>query len=32
MLAPCGSFVVKVFRGEGFDEYLREIRSLLGEG
>lgn len=29
VLAPCGSFVVKVFRGEGFDEYLREIRSLF---
>ncbi|VDY37784.1 cell division protein [Salmonella enterica subsp. enterica serovar Daytona] len=24
-----GSFVVKVFQGEGFDEYLREIRSLF---
>ena len=28
-LAPGGSFVVKVFQGEGFDEYLREIRSLF---
>ncbi len=23
MLAPAESFAVKVFRGEGFDEYLR---------
>ena len=29
VLAPKGSFVVKVFQGEGFDEYLREIRSLF---
>lgn len=29
VLAPGGSFVVKVFQGEGFDEYLREIRSCL---
>lgn len=28
VLAPGGSFVVKVFRGEGFDEYLREIRPV----
>ncbi|MGS8640051.1 SAM-dependent methyltransferase, partial [Salmonella enterica subsp. enterica serovar Infantis] len=27
--APGGSFVVKVFQGEGFAEYLREIRSLF---
>ena len=32
VLAPGGSFVVKVFQGEGFDEYLREIRSLFSEG
>uniref|UniRef100_UPI0036D40881 23S rRNA (uridine(2552)-2'-O)-methyltransferase RlmE n=1 Tax=Streptomyces flavalbus TaxID=2665155 RepID=UPI0036D40881 len=25
VLAPGGSFVVKVFQGEGFDEYLREL-------
>ncbi|XPE40176.1 SAM-dependent methyltransferase [Shigella flexneri] len=25
VLAPGGSFVVKVFQGEGFDEYLREF-------
>jgi 23S rRNA (uridine2552-2'-O)-methyltransferase len=24
VLAPGGSFVVKVFQGEGFDEYLRD--------
>ncbi|MDG6234589.1 23S rRNA (uridine(2552)-2'-O)-methyltransferase RlmE [Glaesserella parasuis] len=29
VLAPKGSFVVKVFQGEGFDDYLREIRSLF---
>lgn len=29
VLAPGGSFVVKVFQGDGFDEYLREIRSLF---
>ncbi|MGL9774093.1 MAG: 23S rRNA (uridine(2552)-2'-O)-methyltransferase RlmE [Sodalis sp. (in: enterobacteria)] len=29
VLAPNGSFLVKVFQGEGFDEYLREIRSLF---
>ncbi|WP_369072135.1 SAM-dependent methyltransferase, partial [Escherichia coli] len=29
VFAPGGSFVVKVFQGEGFDEYLREIRSLF---
>ena len=29
VLAKKGSFVVKVFQGEGFDEYLREIRSLF---
>ncbi|MCG3470607.1 23S rRNA (uridine(2552)-2'-O)-methyltransferase RlmE [Xenorhabdus bovienii] len=29
VLAPGGSFIVKVFQGEGFDEYLREIRSLF---
>ncbi|MFR3708206.1 MAG: SAM-dependent methyltransferase [Enterobacter hormaechei] len=31
VLAPGGSFVVKVFQGEGFDEYLREIRSLFAK-
>lgn len=29
ILAPDGNFLVKVFQGEGFDEYLREIRSLF---
>lgn len=29
VLASGGSFIVKVFQGEGFDEYLREIRSLF---
>ncbi|MFT4464441.1 MAG: 23S rRNA (uridine(2552)-2'-O)-methyltransferase RlmE [Sodalis sp. (in: enterobacteria)] len=29
VLAPGGCFLVKVFQGEGFDEYLREIRSLF---
>ncbi|WMQ74446.1 MAG: Ribosomal RNA large subunit methyltransferase E [Sodalis sp.] len=29
VLAAGGSFLVKVFQGEGFDEYLREIRSLF---
>lgn len=29
VLANKGNFVVKVFQGEGFDEYLREIRSLF---
>lgn len=27
VLAPKGSFVVKVFQGEGFDEFLREVRQ-----
>lgn len=29
VLVPGGSFLVKVFQGEGFDEYLRKIRSLF---
>ncbi|TDQ57355.1 23S rRNA Um-2552 2'-O-methyltransferase [Mesocricetibacter intestinalis] len=29
VLAPKGSFVVKVFQGEGFDQYLRDIRTLF---
>ncbi|VDY32531.1 Ribosomal RNA large subunit methyltransferase E [Morganella morganii] len=29
VLAPGGSFIVKVFQGDGFDEYLREVRSLF---
>lgn len=31
VLAPGGSFVVKIFQGEGFDECLREIRSLFNK-
>ncbi|SNC58703.1 23S rRNA (uridine(2552)-2'-O)-methyltransferase RlmE [Sodalis endosymbiont of Henestaris halophilus] len=29
VVAYGGSFLVKVFQGEGFDEYLRKIRSLF---
>lgn len=29
VLAPKGSFVVKVFQGVGFEEYLKEVRSLF---
>ncbi|EAR57125.1 MULTISPECIES: 23S rRNA (uridine(2552)-2'-O)-methyltransferase RlmE [Photobacterium] len=29
VLAPNGSFTVKVFQGEGFDQYLAEIRSMF---
>ncbi|CAH0532706.1 Ribosomal RNA large subunit methyltransferase E [Vibrio stylophorae] len=29
VLAPNGSFAVKVFQGEGFDQYLAEIRQLF---
>lgn len=29
VLEPGGSFLVKVFQGDGFDEYLRQIRSLF---
>lgn len=29
VLTPGGSFVVKVFQGEGFDAYLRAIRQLF---
>ena len=29
VLAPGGSFIVKVFQGEGFDEYMGQIRSLF---
>lgn len=31
VLAPGGSFVVKVFQGEGFDNYLRELRQLFAK-
>jgi len=29
VLAPGGSFLVKVFQGDGFEEYLKQIRSLF---
>ena len=29
VLAPNGSFTVKVFQGEGFDQYLADIRSMF---
>ncbi|PSW18958.1 23S rRNA (uridine(2552)-2'-O)-methyltransferase RlmE [Photobacterium sanctipauli] len=29
VLAPNGSFAVKVFQGEGFDQYLAEVRSMF---
>lgn len=29
VLAPNGSFAVKVFQGEGFDQYLADIRSMF---
>jgi 23S rRNA (uridine2552-2'-O)-methyltransferase len=29
VLAPNGSFVVKVFQGEGFDQYMKEVRDLF---
>jgi 23S rRNA (uridine2552-2'-O)-methyltransferase len=28
-LKPDGNFLVKVFHGEGFDEFVREVRSLF---
>ncbi len=31
VLKPGGSLVVKVFQGEGFDEYMRELRSSFGK-
>ncbi len=30
VLKPEGALVVKVFQGEGFDKYLRELRGALG--
>jgi len=30
-LKPGGDFVVKLFHGEGFDTYVREVRSLFGK-
>lgn len=29
VLAPKGSFVVKVFQGEGFDQYVKDVRELF---
>lgn len=29
-LRPGGGFVVKIFQGEGFDQYLKELRGLFG--
>ncbi len=29
VLAPNGSFVVKVFQGEGFDQYVQEVRDMF---
>ncbi|WP_406609185.1 23S rRNA (uridine(2552)-2'-O)-methyltransferase RlmE [Agarivorans sp. JK6] len=29
VLAPKGSFAVKVFQGEGFDQYLQQVRSMF---
>jgi 23S rRNA (uridine2552-2'-O)-methyltransferase len=30
VLAPGGGLLVKVFHGEGFDQYVRDIRSVFG--
>ena len=29
VLAPNGSFVVKVFQGEGFDQYVKDVRDMF---
>ncbi|QIQ20706.1 23S rRNA (uridine(2552)-2'-O)-methyltransferase RlmE [Zophobihabitans entericus] len=29
VLAPGGSFIVKVFQGDGFDAYLKEVREMF---
>ncbi len=29
VLAPNGAFVVKVFHGEGFDQYMKDVRSMF---
>ena len=31
VLAPGGTLVVKVFQGEGFDQYLKEVRAAFGK-
>ena len=30
VLKPGGSFLVKIFHGEGFDEYLKDMRTSFG--
>ena len=30
VLSPGGGFLVKVFQGEGFDQYLQELRGVFG--
>lgn len=30
-LKPAGAFLVKVFQGEGYDEYLRSLRAAFGK-
>jgi len=29
VLAPNGSFIVKIFQGEGFEEYLKSVRDIF---
>jgi len=29
VLAPNGSFIVKIFQGEGFEEYLKAVRDIF---
>lgn len=31
VLAPNGSFIVKVFQGDGFDEYLKAVRAMFSK-
>ena len=31
VLRPGGGLLVKVFQGEGFDQYLQELRSAFGK-
>ena len=30
ILAPRGAFIVKLFHGEGFDDFVREMRTKFG--
>jgi 23S rRNA (uridine2552-2'-O)-methyltransferase len=30
-LQPGGGFLVKLFQGEGFDDFVREVRPLFGK-